>query len=181
MRRVHTTFDLLEAHIIVGMLQRNDVDAWLFDADFVRQDWFKSLAYGGYRIMVPNEATASAVEILQKYMAGQLALSVEYRLPCPACGKSCGSDDPWPRRNIFLSMILLECIAAVVFSKLTPSTAELLLVIAAVLGVGIIVPCFAMPYFKWRFRCEAWGHRWRSPPQETWAELSRAAAAAELL
>ncbi len=178
MRRVHTTFDLLEAHIIVGMLQHNGVDARVFDADFVRQDWFRSIAYGGYRIVVPNDATDPAKEALQKYKNGNLALTGEHRLLCPACGESGGNDNPWPRRYIFLAIYLLGCVVTIGFLMLMPSVAAFLVVIGATLIVGIVLPCVAVLYFKWRFRCEACGHRWYSPPlRGAWAELSQAASA----
>ena len=63
MRRVHTTYDLLEAHALAAMLREHDIEAWLFDADFVRQDWFKMIAYGGYRILVGDESVVDVGEL----------------------------------------------------------------------------------------------------------------------
>ena len=86
MVRVLRCFDLLEAHILVARLRYGGIDARVFDADFVRQDWFKMLVYGGFRIVVPEESATAARQILQSYRNGELTLPDEDGgTPCPNC------------------------------------------------------------------------------------------------
>ena len=180
MRRIHTTYDLLEAHALVAMLREHDIETWLFDADFVRQDWFKMIAYGGYRILVRDETVADALRVLGEYRNGQLALVEEQRTICPECAHSSGSDDPQPRRNVFLAMIVLGFCGPFALLLWKPSTLALLVAGAVLIIAYISLPWFVVRYFKWRLRCEDCGHRWREAPRYRYAELAGQAAAGEL-
>ena len=82
-RRIHTSYDLLDAHVLTALLREHGIEAWLFDADFVRQNWFAAIAYGGYRIMVREQDAAAARELLQEQRSGQLALPDATGVPCP--------------------------------------------------------------------------------------------------
>jgi hypothetical protein len=115
MRRAHTTFDLLEGHILTGMLRDSGIEARLFDADFVRQDWFKILAYGGYRVVVRDEDVSDARTLLNQYHEDALALTGEHHSPCPNCLHAAASDDPQPRRNVFLAMLVLPVVEFLAF------------------------------------------------------------------
>jgi hypothetical protein len=178
MRRVHTTFDLLEAHILTGMLREHGVAVWLFDADFVRQDWFKSIAYGGYRILVRDEDVAEARTLLNQYDDEELALIGEHAL-CPHCGRAAGRDDPQPRRNVFLAMIMLPIMEYLVFLRWKLSPIGMLVVFAVQFFLYATLPWLVMGYFKWRLRCADCGFRWRQPPMHRHAELVRLAQAGE--
>ena len=107
MRRIHTTYDLLEAHLITAMLREHGIDAWLFDADFVRQDWFKSIAYGGYRILVREEDVAEARVLLNQYDDEELALVGEQCRLSELRHTARGATNPSPRRHVFLALIVL--------------------------------------------------------------------------
>jgi hypothetical protein len=174
-RRIHTTYDLLEAHLITSMLREHGIDAWLFDADFVRQDWFKSIAYGGYRIVANDQSVTDAKEILQQYKNGSLALPEEHRLTCPRCGQHCGSGDPQPRRNIFLAIILFDLVASIGFLESNGSEAQLASFIAVQFGFNFVLPWIAIWYFKWPSRCDACAYRWREPRRYRHAELAKMA------
>jgi hypothetical protein len=174
-RRIHTTYDLLEAHLITAMLREHGVGAWLFDADFVRQDWFKSIAYGGYRIVANDNSVAAAKEILQQYKNGSLALPEEYRLICPRCNQHCGSGDPQPRRNVFLAIVLFDLLAAVALVHWNTWRTHIVSTFAVWGGVNLLLPWLAIWYFKWPSRCDACGHRWREPRRYRHAELAKMA------
>jgi len=175
MRRIHTTFDLLEGHTIVAMLREHSIEAWLFDADFVRQDWFKAIAYGGYRILVDDEFVAEAVELLRQYRSGALALLDEHRRRCPKCAEFAGSDDPWPRRSVFLGLIVLPFAGIGAFSRWAHTPAQFLCLSALLFAALFVLPWFVIRYFKWRFVCERCRHRWRDRPIHSYGELARAA------
>lgn len=100
MRRAYWTLDLLEAHIVADFLRAHDVDAQVFDADFVRQDWLASLAYGGFRVVVADEECSAARKLIEEWRANAFALESEREaaLACPRCGSQDAVEDPTPRR-----------------------------------------------------------------------------------
>jgi hypothetical protein len=174
MRRIYTTFDLLEAHTIVAMLREHAIRAWVFDADFVRQDWFKAIAYGGYRIVVNDESGVDALELLGAYRAGTLALADEHRLQCPNCGEFAGSDDPWPRRSVFLAMITVPWVAFGLLSICRPSPTLVFWLALLQLIPFLVLPGFVIRYVKWRFACSNCQHRWRDQTSSSYRQLSGA-------
>lgn len=178
-RRIHTTYDLLEAHLITAMLREHGIDAWLFDADFVRQDWFKSIAYGGYRILVRDEDMAEARTLLNQYDDEELALICEHAL-CPHCGRAAGRDDPQPRRNVFLAMLALPIVEFFAFLHWKFSPIDMPAAFAVQFCLYATLPWLVLRYFKWRLRCADCGHRWRQPPSLSYAELMRLAEEGEL-
>jgi Putative prokaryotic signal transducing protein len=181
MVRILRCFDLLEAHIIVARLREDGIDARVFDADFVRQDWFKMLVYGGFRIMVPAESAASARQTLQDYQQGALTLADEGdRLPCQNCQTAGASDDPQPRRNVFLAIIVLSVIDSILLLAWSPSSLDLFLLVIAQIALCLCAPWLILRYFKWRMRCQQCGHRWREPPRYRYADLAATAEASRL-
>ena len=176
LRRVHTTFDLLEGHLLIALLREHGVEAWLFDADFVRQNWFEQIAYGGFRVMVRDDDIGVARDVLQDYSAGRLALEGEHAETCPHCARAAGNDDPQPRRNVFLVSLVLGLAADIRLFRWSPSRTELGVAIAVQLVLNIVAPWLIVRYFKWRLRCADCGHRWRQPPRH-YAELMRMAEA----
>lgn len=175
MRRVHTTFDLLEAHIVTEMLRQHGVRAWLFDADFVRQNWLESIAFGGYRVMVSDTATGDARRVLKEYTNGTLALPDEQRAACPNCGQQQATEDPCPRRQVFLALIVLPWITAIALIAWKPSPMQMLFAFALHIGLYLCLPWLAIWYFKWPSRCGTCGHRWRDPRAQRHSELARMA------
>jgi len=176
MRRIYKTYDLLEAHLMTAMLREHGIDALLFDADFVRQNWLESIAYGGYRIMVSEDRQiGEAAEILQKYKNGTLAVPGEHCLICPSCGKQQGNENPSPRRHVFLALIVWPWIATIALIAWKPSTIQTVFAFAAQIGLYLLLPWLAIWYFKWPSRCGACGHRWREPRRYRHAELAKMA------
>ena len=179
MQRVHTTYDLLEAHIIVSMLRENEIDAWLFDADFVRQNWFQSIAYGGYRILATESHAANAIAAIKNYKSGGLTLSDAPADTCPRCGSESVRDDPQPRRNVFMLLIAENALAFPFLLMGKLSIYQFLLFIALTFVVNGLLPAFLPMYFKSRYRCANCGNRWKEFPRASYAELNRQAEAAE--
>lgn len=177
LRRVDTTFDMIEGHIVVGLLRSEGIAAYLFDADFVRQDWFKAIAYGGYRVLVPDGETQAAREHIRDYRESKPALSDPDDTPCPSCSSADYRDDPRPRRWVFAiyfaqQLIVLACLLIV-------ATAEQGVVIALVtIPVDVALACFAIVYMKRRYLCNHCGHRWRDPHYHVYSALHRAHNAA---
>lgn len=109
MQRVYWTVDLLEAHAIAGFLRSQGIEARVFDADFVRQDWLAALAYGGYRVVVAGGDVAAARDLLARRRNGQFALPDEdHAAPCPRCGSLDVHEDPTWRRVAFAVLFLLQ-------------------------------------------------------------------------
>jgi hypothetical protein len=177
LRRVDTTFDLPEAHIIVGLLRSEGIDAHLFDADFVRQNWFKAIAYGGYRILVPDEAASSAREITRAYREMKPALSHPDDKPCPSCASTAYRDDPRPRRWVFFIYILQQFVMLGLLAL--GRTAERAVATALVaIVVDVVLAMTAIVYLKRRYLCDQCGNRWREPHRYISPGLGSADAAA---
>jgi hypothetical protein len=110
MQRVYWTLDLLEAHIVADFLRAQGVDAQIFDADFVRQDWLASLAYGGFRVVAPDEECGVAKKLIADLSANAFALeSDQIETPeCPRCGAHDAVEDPMPRRIASVFLLFLK-------------------------------------------------------------------------
>jgi len=180
MVRVLRCFDLLEAHILVARLRYEGIDARVFDADFVRQDWFKMLVYGGFRIVVPEESATAARQILQSYRNGELTLPDEDGgTPCPNCFSADAQDDPQPRRNVFIAIIALQLVEALMFVYMNPSDVEIFSMFALQVAAYLILPWFLIGYFTWRMLCPTCGYRWRETRQRSHTDLASSVDAAE--
>jgi hypothetical protein len=179
MLRVHTTFDLLEAHIIASVLRCEGIDARVFDADFVRLDWFKQLVYGGFRIVVAPADAAAALAALERLRTNEFALPDEGLLRCPTCGHEAAGEDPRPRRCVFLALIVLDFVAG---STLVPTTLAAPGLLRLLGVTAALLPGLALRWYKWAAQCRACGHRWHQPPLFAFRHLAAAAergAAAE--
>lgn len=99
MRCAYRTADFSEAHVLEAMLNAAGLGAQVFDRQMVRQDWFQTLAFGGYRIIVEDAEAERAKTLIDNYRSGALAIddAAEDRPACPRCGMS-GQVDPAPRR-----------------------------------------------------------------------------------
>lgn len=56
--------DLPNAHIALGRLDADGVDAYLQDANFVQTDWLYAIALGGIKVQVEKKDVERAREIL---------------------------------------------------------------------------------------------------------------------
>ena len=166
--------------MLTALLREHGIDAQLFDADFVRQDWFKMIAYGGYRIMVREQDLAAARQVLQEQRSGNLALPDDTDTRCPHCAHGTGVEDPQPRRNVFIAMLVLDfCGGFAILMLWHPSPAGIFGAFALQVILYATLPWLVMRYFKWRQRCTHCGHRWREPPRHSYAELARMAESAQ--
>ena len=181
MRRAYWSADFAEAHIVEAMLRAHGVQAWVFDALLVRQDWFRTLMFGGYRVMVPDGDVSRAVELLDGYSAGRLALpeeSVE-RPACPRCTMG-GSDDPAPRRLVFMLLIAASALFPPALMILQWGDAPFMLFVSV--SCCILAPFVAVTLAHWlkgRYFCMQCGAHWRSRPMP-FAVMAREADAAAL-
>lgn len=176
MRRVHWTPDLIEAHIVANLLREHGVSAWAFDTEFVRQDWFKVLAFGGYRVMVSNADTDAALHVVGAYRNGELALPDEdvERPRCPACNMDNGYEDARPRRVVFMILIASAPLMWITLSLLR-APAELSWFAASYLifQLALIWPGLAAYAITWRYRCAGCGRSWHAPPQRAFSDMTR--------
>jgi hypothetical protein len=66
-------FDTMpEAHIAMGRLEVEGIDAWLADEHLVQTDWLYSIAVGGIKLQVSPEQAQRAIEILNTDYSGEL-------------------------------------------------------------------------------------------------------------
>jgi hypothetical protein len=154
MRYVDWTPEYLEGHVIVGLLLANSIDAFLFDENFVRQDWFSILGYGGYRIMVPQRAAPDARQIISDYRSGKLELCSEDAPgpACPGCASLETEPDPRPRRWVFLAYFFV--------------------------GIIALFPALLRRLVYGRYHCTQCRRSWREPRACSFGEQQREAEAA---
>lgn len=181
MRRAHWTAEYAEAHIVVAMLRANDVDSHVFDRNMVRQDWFKTLAFGGYRVMVADADVERAKALLEDYRAGRLALddTTIDRPACPRC-RSPGREDPDPRRLIFALILGGELVSfAIVMLVGHVFEGSVPFAVGIYIVGGLLVPIALSRFLRNRYRCTACTTRWRARPTP-YAEAAREVEAAAL-
>jgi hypothetical protein len=178
LRRIDTAFDLLEAHIIAGMLEAEGIAAYVFDTGFVRQDWFKAIAYGGYRIMVADEDVPAAIARIQRYRDDTTPLSDASDPPCPKCASHAYRDDPRPRCRLFLVWILLQAVTLLFLVRSNQAHPEMLIVVSLPIAIYVTLIVMLLLYVRHRFVCDACGHRWRDANRRSYTVLARANAGA---
>ncbi len=72
-RVVVATFDdIFNAHLALGRLQSEGIDAVLADEHLVQTDWLYSIAVGGIRLRVPEKDAARAAALLARDDSGLL-------------------------------------------------------------------------------------------------------------
>ncbi len=171
MQRAYWSADFSEAHVVEAMLRANDLHASVFDAGMARQDWFKTLAIGGYRVMVPDSQTAAARQLVADYHRGAMALpDGEVDAPtCPRCSADDVADDPRPRRAVFGTVIASQ--AAPLFLVSTPA-------LWWMAGLLQFLPLLAFPMLGSRHRCDRCGTAFGAP-RRRFESLARAVAEAQ--
>ena len=73
----------IEAHIVKGVLEENDINCWLKDENTVTIDPILTNAVGGIKIMVAKAEAERAWEILS-----QLRKEQKLAVTCPQCGSN---------------------------------------------------------------------------------------------
>jgi len=179
LRRAYWSADFAEAHVVEAMLRAHGVQAWVFDALLVRQDWFKTLMFGGYRVMVPDEDASRAADLIGEYRAGALAVAdgVVERPTCPRCTAP-GQDDPMPRRVVFALLIASDVLFTIGYMLSTGVTG--MMVAMVLVGSVIAAPIMAVlftHYLKGRYACPQCATRWRAS-RPSFAAMAREVDAA---
>ena len=166
MPRVFWSAQYDEAHVVQALLRSRQIEAWVFDADMARQDWFRVLAIGGYRVMIADADAARATELVGEYREGTLAVvddAVE-RPTCPRCATP-GSDDPVPHRLVFSLLIAIDVVIGLGLLLAAGGSNKIL---AVLFGSSVIVaPTIAVLFtrhLKGRYVCPKCTTRWRTPP-----------------
>lgn len=154
MQCIERTYEYLDGLILVELLKANGLDAYLFDENLVRLDWSAVLAYGGFRITVPNQHAETARELADAYRQGQLMIVEDEcaLFECPRCSSLLTEWNPRPRDWVRFGFFML-------------------------LPFGLI-PLLLGYDFTHRFRCQSCHHRWRERPVATFADLQAKAEAA---
>ena len=166
MRRAYWTADFAEAHVVEAMLRAHGVNAHVFDAQMVRQDWFKTLALGGYRVMVADADTTRAADLVGQYRSGTLAFADEAveRPACPQCTMP-GHDDPAPRRIVFALLSAAEAVFTLWFLSLARGSDAILALV--LYGSAIVIPMVALVstrYLRGCYVCSQCATHWRTRP-----------------
>lgn len=167
MHRVHWSVDLLDAWIVEAMLRAHGLDAHALDVNIVRQNWFEALAYGGYRVVVPDAQAARARDVLDDFGRGALAVPDERadEPPCPHCGGAANHPDPQPRRAVFGVMIGMNI-----------ASSFLMLAEPAMMFTAMLTVCAPIVLSTWlgsRHRCADCGTTF-ALPRLPFAALARA-------
>lgn len=183
MRRVFWSAEYDEAHVVQAMLRSQRIESWVFDADMARQDWFRVLAIGGYRVMVTATDAPRAVEMIGEYRAGTLALADETveRPACPRCATP-GDNDPAPHRRVFTLLITADLLFGG-WLMLAPQGGDGATTFIVCFGSAVVVPLalIALTHaLKGRYVCPQCTAHWRTRPASFAAMAREVAAAAKL-
>lgn len=178
MRCVERTFEYMDGLALVALLRANALDAHLFDENFVRQDWFHIIVYGGFRVVVPASQLDQAIEIRDRFQRNEFDLPAEdCDIPqCPTCKTASGQADPSPRRMLFLLYIIFFGISGF----LIQSEYAIGLYVASWLGVhtAMLFPPLLRYLVIGRYRCATCNARWREAPDRPFHVQQQQAAAA---
>jgi hypothetical protein len=132
----------------------------------VRQDWFQTLAFGGYRVMVEDADSENAKALIDGYRSGALAIdeAVTDRPACPRCGTP-GQEDPFPRRLVFAWLIFADllAVAALMVAERAREYGLPILLVANLVGVPVLAIVVSR-WLKSRYRCVACSACWRARP-----------------
>ncbi|MDZ4140507.1 MAG: DUF2007 domain-containing protein [Methylotenera sp.] len=89
-----STFDnQLEAHIVKGLLESENIPVFLVGEHYASVQWVYTFALGHIRLQVPPSQAAKAQEILVQYRQGQYQQNLESEfqlapLTCSHCGST---------------------------------------------------------------------------------------------
>lgn len=155
MRCVEWSAEYVEAHVIAMLLRAHDLEAVVFDENFVRQNWFELLGYGGFRIMTPEHQFPEAKRLVSAYRSDILRVrdSRDDYPECPYCGAHETGQDPRPRRALFIVYIVFGCLIA-------------------------LVPMLIRRLVVGRYCCRQCRHTWREPRSAPFGSQQRDAESA---
>ena len=171
MRCVERTYEYLDGLALVALLRANDLDAHLFDENFVRQDWFYIMVYGGFRVMVPANEIDSALQLRDAYHRGELSLKQdECEDPtCPSCDRPSGETDLVPRRRVFAAFFLGYFLIGLQVA-LAIGNAGLFVASTLIFSLPLLLPNLLRHWVIGRYRCSLCGHAWKALPDHSFFE-----------
>ncbi len=174
MRCVERTLDYMDGLVFVALLRGTGIQAHLFDENFVRQNWFEILAYGGFRIMVPAQDLQTAREILAEFRRGALQLdeSEVGRPRCPACHAYSCEFDHRQRRWVFLAALVYLLVQSLLSIFLVGGWILYLVLTSAFLLVTSM-PFLLRFVVNNRLRCVECAHAWRDLPRVPFGRQQR--------
>ncbi len=179
MRCVERTYEYLDGLALVALLRANDLDAQLFDENFVRQDWFYVMLYGGFRVMVPTNELESALLLRDAYHRGELSLKEDAceDPTCPSCDSPAGETDLVPRRRVFAAFFLGYFLIGIQIA-VEKWGKELLVASMLVASLPLLLPNLLRHFVIGRYRCSVCGHAWKAIPDRPFFEQQIQAEAA---
>jgi hypothetical protein len=74
---IRTFWNLLEAQLAKGLLESAGIEAFLFDDNMVRLDWFNANALGGVKLRVDADQVDEANRVLEENVAADADPDVE--------------------------------------------------------------------------------------------------------
>lgn len=171
MRCVERTYEYLDGLALVALLRANELDAQLFDENFVRQDWFYIMVYGGFRVMVPTHELERALPLRDAYHRGDLGLKEdESKDPtCPSCHAQSGKTDLIPRRRVFAAFFLAYFIIGI---QIAVEKWGIGLLVASLLAISLplLFPNLLRYFVVGRYRCSLCGYAWKAMPDRPFCE-----------
>ena len=176
MQCVERTLDYMDGLVCMALLRARNIDAHLFDQNFVRQNWLEILAYGGFRIMVRGQDLHVAQGVLADYRRGALqsAEAEEDRPTCPACDAHAGEFDPRQRRWVFVAYfvngLVLGMSAMFLDDPLIPY-----LVFSCAFWLVMMMTHLLRFIVNDRLQCARCHHAWRELPRTPFFQQQRQA------
>ena len=85
---VYRSFDYAEATIIADLLMVEGCAAHCFENGLSRINWPYVIAYGGFRVVVPDGDVRLAVDILARWRAGDYGIEASDDPACPRCSST---------------------------------------------------------------------------------------------
>jgi hypothetical protein len=179
MKCVERIPEYMDGLVLVSLLRARHIDAQLFDENFVRQNWFEILAFGGFRIMVPASNLQAARENLAEFRGGALLVDDDEmdRSICPACDARAGRFDHRQRRWVFLACLVHQVVLALLLMFMVDGWIPYFVLISS-FSLATLIPCLLRYVVNNRLRCAQCSHAWRELPRLSFSQQQRDAEAA---
>ncbi|MBL0165036.1 MAG: hypothetical protein IPP82_15680 [Xanthomonadales bacterium] len=174
MRCVERTLEYMDGLVFVALLRGRNIEAHLFDENFVRQNWFYTLVYGGFRVMVPAPDLQIARETLVEFRSGAMRCDEDEmdRPKCPACRAHSSEFDHRQRRRVFLAYFVCSLVLALLMEFLSDPLIPYL-ALSSLLWLAMSMPWLLRYVVNNRLRCGECAHAWRELPRVPFAQQQR--------
>lgn len=183
MRCVERPAEYVDGLTLTAMLRAHGFNAELFDENFVRQNWFRILAYGGFRVMVPAAQLHSARALIEEYRSGALTLADHDEVipPCPRCQQANSLSDPWPRRRLIAWFIVTAFGFSIGALQFLPNLFNegFAWLCCSLYVLPLLIPGFGQHLLVARYRCPACNHAWKAKRDEPFSSQQARVEAAD--